>query len=78
MEEVQFTIEQVAQMVGVTKGTLRYWEMVFAITPGRNNGNHRRYFQAQIEAMKKIRDLYAQGYAVKGVKARLWMDCGAN
>jgi MerR family transcriptional regulator/heat shock protein HspR len=78
MEEVQFTIEQVAQIVGVTKGALRYWEMVFAVTPERNQGNHRRYTQPQIDAMKKIRDLYAQGFAVKGVKARLGMDCGPN
>jgi MerR family transcriptional regulator, heat shock protein HspR len=78
MEEVQFTIEQVAQMVGVTKGTLRYWETVFTVTPGRNHGNHRRYTQPQIDVMKKIRDLYAQGYAVKGVKAHLGLDYGAN
>jgi DNA-binding transcriptional MerR regulator len=76
MDEVQYTIEQVARMVGVTKGTLRYWELVYEVLPERNGGNHRRYTQEHVDTLKKINDLYRQGFAAKGVKLHLEAACG--
>ncbi len=76
-DNVKYTIDQVSELVGVTKGALRYWEGVYGIEPSRNEGNHRRYTQAQVDTLIRIKDLYAEGFAAKGVKARLEEACGA-
>ena len=68
---IKFTIEQVAEMVGVSKSTLRKWEKVYGVHPDRNDGNHRRYRQGQVDVMLKIKALYDEGFALKGVKTRL-------
>jgi hypothetical protein len=67
---IKYTIEQVAQMVGVHKSTLRYWGKVFNIVTPRSAGNQRQYPQDQIDLLKRIKELYDQGMSVKGV----WMN----
>jgi MerR family transcriptional regulator, repressor of the yfmOP operon len=56
-----FTIEQVAARTGLTKRTLRYYEEVGLLAPtDRTEGNYRRYSEADIqrlERIKKLRDL---------------------
>jgi DNA-binding transcriptional MerR regulator len=68
---IKFTIEQVADMVGVSKAALRYWEKVYDVHPDRSDGNQRRYSQEQVGALLKIKSLYDEGFAMKGIKARL-------
>lgn len=68
---IKFTIEQVAEMVGVTRATLRYWEKVYDILPDRSDGNQRRYSQSQVDTLLKIKALYDLGFAIRGIKARL-------
>jgi DNA-binding transcriptional MerR regulator len=68
---IKFTIEQVAEVVGVSKGILRNWEKVYDIQPARSEGNHRRYSRNQVDTMLKIKTLYEAGYAMKGIKAQL-------
>ena len=75
--EVPFTIDQVAQMVGVHKSVLRYWGKIFGIVTPRSAGNQRRYPQDQVDLLKRINELYAEGYATRGVRRQLVEDQAA-
>ncbi len=53
-----YTIEQVATRTGFTKRTLRYYEEVGVLSPtGRTEGNYRRYSEADVERLERIRNL---------------------
>ncbi len=60
-EALLYSIEQVATRTGLTKRTLRYYEEVGILPPtGRTEGNYRRYSEADVqhlERVKKLRDL---------------------
>src|SRR5579883_3176049 len=68
-----YTIEQVATRTGMTKRTLRYYEEVGLLPPtGRTEGNYRRYSEADIERLeriKKLRDLL--GFTLSDIRALL-------
>ncbi len=68
---IHYTIEQVAQMVGVHKSTLRYWGKVFEIQTPRSEGNQRRYPREQVELLKTIKALYEKGLATWAVRQHL-------
>ena len=49
-------INQVEQLVGITKGTIRFYEKEGLLTPGRNNDNgYRDYSDADVAWLKKIK-----------------------
>ncbi len=53
-----YTIEQVATRTGFTKRTLRYYEEVGLLLPtGRTEGNYRRYSEADVERLERIKNL---------------------
>jgi DNA-binding transcriptional MerR regulator len=53
-----FSIEQVATRTGFTKRTLRYYEEVGLLPPtGRTEGNYRRYSEADVELLERIKNL---------------------
>lgn len=53
-----FTIEQVAARMNLTKRTLRYYEEVGLLPPtGRTEGNYRRYTQADVQRLERIKNL---------------------
>ena len=53
-----FTIEQVAARTGLTKRTLRYYEEVGLLPPtDRTEGNYRRYSEADIQRLERIKNL---------------------
>jgi DNA-binding transcriptional MerR regulator len=53
-----YTIEQVAQRTGLTKRTLRYYEEVGLLpSTGRTEGNYRRYSDADIQRLERIKSL---------------------
>jgi MerR family transcriptional regulator, repressor of the yfmOP operon len=57
-EQALYTIEQVAMRTGFTKRTLRYYEEVGLLPPtGRTEGNYRRYREADIERLERIKNL---------------------
>ena len=57
-EQALYTIEQVASRTGFTKRTLRYYEEVGLLPPtGRTEGNYRRYSEADIERLERIKNL---------------------
>jgi len=57
-EQSLYTIEQVATHTGFTKRTLRYYEEVGLLLPtGRTEGNYRRYSEADVERLERIKNL---------------------
>jgi len=72
-ERSLFTIEQVAERTGLTKRTLRYYEEVGLLPPtNRTEGNYRRYSEADIqrlERIKKLRDLL--GFSLADIRTLL-------
>src|SRR6266849_7720272 len=57
-EQGLFTIEQVATRTGFTKRTLRYYEEVGLLPPtDRTEGNYRRYSEADIQRLERIKNL---------------------
>src|ERR1700730_9515595 len=57
-EQSLFTIEQVATRTGFTKRTLRYYEEVGLLPPtDRTEGNYRRYSEADIQRLERIKNL---------------------
>src|SRR5712691_11937379 len=53
-----FTIEQVSAQTGLTKRTLRYYEEVGLLPPtDRTEGNYRRYGEADIQRLERIKNL---------------------
>ena len=68
---IDFTIDQVSQIVGVPKSKLRYWETVFEVPVKRTETGRRIYPQETVDIMKKIKDLSDQGFAARGIKMRI-------
>jgi DNA-binding transcriptional MerR regulator len=68
---IDYTIDQVTEMLGVAKYTLRYWEKVFEIPVKRTAGKQRRYSQETIVTFERIMELHREGYATRGIKKRL-------
>ena len=68
---IDFTIDQVSQIVGVPKSKLRYWETVFEVPVKRTETNVRRYPQEVVDMMKKIKDLSDYGFSTRGIKSHL-------
>src|ERR1700716_3450920 len=57
-EQALYTIEQVATRTGFTKRTLRYYEEVGLLPPtDRTEGNYRRYSEADIQRLNRIKNL---------------------
>src|SRR5437773_5048001 len=53
-----YTIEQVATRTDLTKRTLRYYEEVGLLPPAdRTEGNYRRYSEADIQRIERIKEL---------------------
>lgn len=58
VEQSFFSIEQVAMRTGFTKRTLRYYEEVGLLPPtGRTEGNYRRYSEADVKLLERIKNL---------------------
>mgnify|MGYP006191267595 CR=1 FL=1 len=69
-----FVISVAAQLSGLHPQTLRTYERVGLITPGRTGGGGRRYSYHDIERLKEIADLTAAGIGIEGVKRILDLD----
>lgn len=75
-ERTLYTIEQVAARTGLTKRTLRYYEEMGLLPPtDRTGGNYRRYSEADIarlERIKNLRDLL--GFSLADIRELLETD----
>ncbi len=72
--ELLLTIDQMSQLTGVRKSTLRYWEKSFnhCLKPSRTHSNRREYSLEDLERIKAIKLLLEQEHLTsQGVRLRL-------
>lgn len=73
-EDSVFVISVAAQLSGLHPQTLRTYERVGLITPGRTGGGGRRYSYRDIERLREIAELTAAGIGIEGVKRILDLE----
>lgn len=67
-----YRIGELAELLGETAVTIRFWESEFRITPARNAGGHRVYSPTQVAKLRLIRWLlHVELYTVAGAKRQL-------
>jgi DNA-binding transcriptional MerR regulator len=71
---LMLTIDQVSQLTGVRKSTLRYWEKSFMefLRPARTMTNRREYSIDDLDLVKTIKRLLDEEHlTAEGVRVRL-------
>lgn len=63
-----FAISVVAQLTGLHPQTLRQYDRVGLVTPQRTSGGGRRYSTSDIERLREIQRLAAEGIGLTGVR----------
>ncbi|WP_229054335.1 heat shock protein transcriptional repressor HspR [Aeromicrobium sp. Leaf350] len=63
-----FVISVAAELSGLHPQTLRTYDRLGLVEPGRTGGGGRRYSLADIEMLRRIADLTAEGLGLEGVK----------
>jgi DNA-binding transcriptional MerR regulator len=73
-QNLMLTIDQVSQLTGVRKSTLRYWEKSFEnfLKPARTRSNRREYAMEDLDVVKAIKRLLEEEHLTsEGVRMRL-------
>ncbi len=63
-----YVISVAAELTGLHPQTLRTYERLGLITPGRTGGGGRRYSMTDIELLREIAELTAHGIGLEGVR----------
>ena len=72
--DLMLTIDQISQITGIRKSTLRYWEKSFDdfLKPARTHSNRREYTVEDLNRVKAIKRLLEQEHLTAlGVRMRL-------
>ncbi len=69
-----YVISVAAQLTGLHPQTLRTYERLGLITPGRTGGGGRRYSHRDLELLRTIADLTASGIGIEGVRRILELE----
>ena len=72
--KLMLTIDQISQITGIRKSTLRYWEKSFDdfLKPARTHSNRREYTIEDLDRVKAIKRLLEQEHLTAyGVRMRL-------
>ncbi len=72
--DLMLTIDQISQITGIRKSTLRYWEKSFDdfLKPARTRSNRREYTMEDLGRIKAIKRLLEQEHLTAyGVRMRL-------
>ena len=69
-----YVISVAAELTGLHPQTLRTYERLGLITPGRTGGGGRRYSYRDIELLRQIASLTASGIGIEGVRRILELD----
>lgn len=69
-----YVISVAAELTGLHPQTLRTYERMGLITPGRTPGGGRRYSHHDLELLREIADLTAHGTGIEGVRRILELD----
>lgn len=73
-EAAVYVISVAAQLTGLHPQTLRAYERMGLITPGRTGGGGRRYSHRDIELLRSIAGLTASGIGIEGVRRILELE----
>ena len=63
-----YVISVAAELTGLHPQTLRTYERLGLITPGRTGGGGRRYSHRDLERLREIADLTRAGIGIEGVR----------
>jgi MerR family transcriptional regulator/heat shock protein HspR len=63
-----YVISVAAELTGLHPQTLRTYERLGLITPGRTGGGGRRYSHSDIERLREIASLTSAGIGIEGVR----------
>ena len=69
-----YVISVAAELSGLHPQTLRTYERLGLITPGRTGGGGRRYSHTDIELLRVIADLTSHGIGIEGVRRILDLE----
>lgn len=69
-----FVISVAAELSGLHPQTLRTYERMGLIRPGRTGGGGRRYSHRDIERLREIADLTSSGIGIEGVRRILDLE----
>ena len=69
-----YVISVAAELTGLHPQTLRTYERLGLITPGRTGGGGRRYSHRDIELLREIADLTSHGIGIEGVRRILELE----
>lgn len=69
-----YVISVAAELTGLHPQTLRTYERMGLITPGRTGGGGRRYSHRDLELLRTIADLTASGIGIEGVRRILALE----
>ncbi len=69
-----YVISVAAELTGLHPQTLRTYERLGLITPGRTGGGGRRYSARDIERLREIADLTGHGIGIEGVRRILELE----
>ncbi len=69
-----FVISVAAELTGLHPQTLRTYERMGLITPGRTGGGGRRYSARDIHLLREISDLTSSGIGIEGVRRILELE----
>lgn len=69
-----YVISVAAELAGLHPQTLRTYERMGLITPGRTGGGGRRYSHRDIEQLRVIADLTSHGIGIEGVRRILDLE----
>jgi MerR family transcriptional regulator, heat shock protein HspR len=73
-EAAVYVISVAAELTGLHPQTLRSYERMGLITPGRTGGGGRRYSGRDVELLRQIAELTASGVGVEGVRRILELE----
>lgn len=69
-----YVISVAAELSGLHPQTLRTYERMGLITPGRTGGGGRRYTHRDVELLREISDLTSSGIGIEGVRRILELE----
>lgn len=73
-EAAVYVISVAAELSGLHPQTLRTYERLGLITPGRTGGGGRRYSHRDIARLREISDLTSSGIGIEGVRRILDLE----
>jgi MerR family transcriptional regulator/heat shock protein HspR len=69
-----FVISVAAELTGMHPQTLRSYDRIGLVSPGRTGGGGRRYSMRDIELLRTVSELTAHGIGIEGVKRILELE----